>query len=92
MEGEDVLVKLFILSLSCFLQDWIKSCCKDKGISSFIDLINRFMEFVKPQCQTYEDALQNLTIALDNGGFTIEIVAYLRNAYHIENKEPYDVK
>jgi hypothetical protein len=35
-EGEDVLVKLFIFSLSSFLQDWIKGCCKDKGISSFI--------------------------------------------------------
>ena len=56
-EGEDVLVKLFILSLPSFLQDWFKSCCGDRGISSFVDLISRFIEFVKPQCQTYEDAL-----------------------------------
>ena len=48
LEGEDVLVKLFILSLSSFLQDWIKGCCEGKRISSFIDLINRFIEFVKP--------------------------------------------
>jgi hypothetical protein len=73
-KGEDVLVKLFILSLSSFFQDWIKGCCKDKGISSFADLISRFIEFVKPQCQTYEDALQNLAIALEDEGFTIEIV------------------
>jgi hypothetical protein len=26
--GEDVLVKLFILSLPSFLQYWIKSCCE----------------------------------------------------------------
>jgi hypothetical protein len=30
---EDVLVKLFILSLPSFIQEWIKSCCKPKGIS-----------------------------------------------------------
>jgi hypothetical protein len=65
-EGEDVLVKLFILSLSSFLQYWIKGCREYKGISSFIDLINRFIEFVKLQCQTYEDALQNITIALED--------------------------
>ena len=48
LEGEDVLVKLFILSLPSFLQDWIKGCCKDKVISSFVDFISRFIEFVKP--------------------------------------------
>jgi hypothetical protein len=48
-EGEDVMVILFILSLSSFLQYWIKVCCEDKGISSFIELISRFIEFVKPQ-------------------------------------------
>jgi hypothetical protein len=47
-EGEDVLVKLFILSLPCFLQDLTKGCCKDKVISSFVDFISRFIEFVKP--------------------------------------------
>jgi hypothetical protein len=54
---EDVLVKLFILSLPSFIQEWIKSCCKPKGISSFTDLISRFLEFSKRQCQTYEDVL-----------------------------------
>ena len=32
-EGEDVLVKLFILSLPYFLKDWIEGCCEDKSIS-----------------------------------------------------------
>jgi hypothetical protein len=40
----------------------------------------------------YEDALQNLTIALDNRGFTTKIVADLRNAYHIQHQEPSDMK
>jgi hypothetical protein len=80
--GEDVLAKLFILSLPSFLQDWFKSCCEDTGISSFIDLISRFIEFVKPQCLTYEDALKNLAVALENEGFTIEIVEDLRDVYH----------
>jgi hypothetical protein len=48
--GEDVLVKIFILSLPSFLQDWFKSFCEDRGISSFVDLISRFIEFLKPQC------------------------------------------
>jgi len=46
--GEDALVKLFILSLPSFLQDWFKSCCEGRGISSFLDLISRFIKLVKP--------------------------------------------
>jgi hypothetical protein len=80
--GEDVLVKLFILSLPSFLQDWFKSCWKDRGISSFVDLISRFIEFVKPQCLTYEDALKNLVVAQEDEGFTTEIVEDLRDVYH----------
>jgi hypothetical protein len=68
--GEDALIKLFLLTLPSYLQDRFKSCCKDRGISSFIHLISRFIDFTKPCCQTYEDALQNLTIDLDNRGFT----------------------
>jgi hypothetical protein len=30
--GENVLGKLFILSLPSFLQDWLKICCKYSGI------------------------------------------------------------
>jgi hypothetical protein len=90
--GEDALIKLFLLTLPSYLQNRFKSCCKDRGISSFIHIINRFIDFTKPCCQTYEDALQNLTIALDKGGFTIEIVADLRNAYHIQHQEPFDMK
>jgi hypothetical protein len=92
LEGEDVLVKLFILSLPCFLQDWIKVCYEDKGISSFIDLISRFIEFVKPQYQTYEDALQNIAISLEDEGFTIEIVEYLIDVYHTQYQEPSDIE
>jgi hypothetical protein len=90
--GEDALIKLFIFTLPSYLQDRFKGCFQDRGISSFIHLISRFINFTKPCCQTYEDALQNLTIALDNGGFTIEIVADLRNAYHIQHQEPSDMK
>jgi hypothetical protein len=92
LEGEDVLVKLFILSLPSFLQDWFKGCCEDRGISSFVDLISRFIEFVKPQCQTYEDALQNLTISLEDEGFTTEIVEDLRDVYHTQYQEPSDIE
>jgi hypothetical protein len=76
--GEDILVKLFILSLPSILQYWFKSCCKDRGISSFIDLISRFTEFVKLQCLTYEDSLKNIAVALEDEGFTTEIVGDLR--------------
>jgi hypothetical protein len=86
------MVKLFILSLSSFSQDWIKGCCEYKGISSLIDLISRFIEFVKPQCQTYEDALQNLAIALEGKGFTTNIVEDLRDVYHTQYQEPYDIE
>jgi hypothetical protein len=92
LEGEDVLVKLFILSLPSFLQDWFKGCCEDRGISSFIDLIGRFIEFVKAQCQTYEYAFQNLTIALEDEGFTTKIVEDLRDVYHTQYQEPSYIK
>jgi hypothetical protein len=90
--GEDVLVKLFILSLPSFLQDWFKSCCEDRGISSFVDLISRFIEFVKPQCLTYEDALKNLAVALEDEGFTTEIVGDLRDVYLTQYQEPSDIE
>jgi hypothetical protein len=90
--GEDVLVKLFILSLPSFLQDWFKSFCEDRGISSFVDLISRFIEFVKPQCLTYEDSLQNLTVALEDEGFTTEIVEYLKDVYHTQYQESFDIE
>jgi hypothetical protein len=92
MEGEDVLVKLFILYLPSFLKDWFKSCCEDRGISYLIDLISRFIEFVKPQCYTYEDALQNLTVALEDEGFITEIVEDLGDAYHTQDQEPSDIE
>jgi hypothetical protein len=90
--GEDALIKLFILTLPSYWQDWFKSCCEDRGISSFMHLISRFIDFTKPLCQTYENALHNLTIALEDEGFTTEIIADLRSAYHIQHQEPSDVK
>jgi hypothetical protein len=81
--GEDALIKLFILSLPSFLQDFFTGCCKDRGISSFIHLISRFIDFTKPRCQTYEDSLQNITIALEDEGLTTEIVENLRNVFHV---------
>jgi hypothetical protein len=91
-EGEDVLVKLFILSLPSFLQGWIKGCCEDKSISSFVDIISRFIEFVNPQFETCEDALQNLVISLEDEGFTAEIVEDLRDVYHTQYQEPSDIE
>jgi len=82
--GEDVLVKLFIPSSPSFVQDWIKSCFEENGRSSFIDLIGRFLEFMKPQCQTYKDVLQNLAVILEDEGFTIDIVEYLKGAHHAQ--------
>jgi hypothetical protein len=90
--AEDGLIKLFILTLPSYLQDRFKSCCEDRGISSFIHLISRFIDLTKPCCQTYEDALHNLTIALEDGGFITEIVADLRNLYHVQHQEPFNVK
>jgi hypothetical protein len=90
-EGEDVQVNLFILFLPSFLKDWFKGCCEDIGISSFVDLISRFIEFFKPQFQTHENALQNLTIALENKGFTTEIVENLRDVYHTQYQKSSDI-
>jgi hypothetical protein len=90
--GEDALIKLFLLTLPSYLQDRFKSCCKDRGISSFIHLISRFIHLTKPHCQTYEDVLQNLMVALDHKGFTTEIVEYLMKTYHDQYQESSDIK
>ena len=74
------------------MQDWFKFCCEDRGISCFIHLINRFIDFVKAHFQTYEYSLQNLTIALEDEGFTTEIAEYLRDVYHAQYQEPSDMK
>jgi hypothetical protein len=90
--GVDILVKLFILSLPSFLQDWFKGCCEGRGISSFVDLISRFIEFFKPRFHTYEYALQNITIDLENEVFTTDIVEDLRDVYHTQCQEPSDIE
>jgi hypothetical protein len=90
--GEDALIKLFILTMPSYLQDWLKGCCKDRGISSFIHLISRFIDFTKPHCQTYEDVLQSLMVALDDKGFTTEIIEDLRKSYHDQYQESSDIK
>jgi hypothetical protein len=86
--GEDALVKLFLLTLPPYLQKRFKSCCNDRGISSFIQLMNKFIEFTKPDLQTYEDVLQNLMVTLHHKGFTTEIVDDLRRAYHDQYQGP----
>jgi hypothetical protein len=86
--GEDALIKLFLLTLPPYLQKRFKSCCNDRGISSFIQLINKFIEFTKPDLQTYEDVLQNLMVTLHHKGFTTEIVDDLRRAYHDQYQGP----
>jgi hypothetical protein len=90
--GEDALIKLFLLTLPCYLQNRFKSCCKDRGISSFIHLISRFIDLTRPDCQTYEDVLQSLMLALDHKGFTTEIVEDPRKAYHDQYQESSDMR
>lgn len=85
---ENVQLKLFILSLSFGIQDWIKICCKPKGISFLKDPISRFLEFWKPQCQTYEDILRELVATLKREGFFSEIIIRdLREAHHAQEEE-----
>jgi hypothetical protein len=90
--GEDALIKLFLLTLPSYLQSHFKSCCKDRDISSFIHLISRFIDLTKPDCQTYEDVLQNLLVTLHHKGFTTEIVEDLRRAYHGQYQESSDIR
>jgi hypothetical protein len=39
---------------------------------------------VKPQFQTYANSLQNIAIALEDEGLTIDIVEDLRDVYHTQ--------
>jgi hypothetical protein len=90
--GEDVLVKLFIFPLPSFFQYWFKICYEDRGISSFIDLISRLIEFMKPQCLACEGSLKNITSYLEDEGFTTDIVEDLKDVYLTRYQEPYDIE
>jgi hypothetical protein len=90
--GEDALIKLFLLTLPSYLKDCFNICYKDRGISSFIHLISRFIDLTKTDCQMYEYVLQNLMVTLDHKGFTNEIVEDLRRAYHDQYQESYDIR
>ena len=90
--GEDALIKLFLLTLPSYLQDHFKSCCKDRGISYFIHLINRFIDLTKPHFQTYEDVLQNLMVTLDHKGFNTKIVEDLRKENHDQYQESSNIR
>jgi hypothetical protein len=70
------------------VRNWVKDCCKPKGISSLIDLIGRFIEYWRPYFQTYEDVLRDLTVVLEDEGFTTEIVEDLRKVHHAQDQEP----
>jgi hypothetical protein len=80
---EDIQIKLFIYFLPLELQNWVKDCCKPKGISSLIDLISIFIEYFHPYFQTYEDVLQDLIVVLEEKGFTSNII-------EDQNQEPKD--
>jgi hypothetical protein len=90
--GEDALIKLFFLTLPSYLQKCFKSCFKDRGISSFIHFISKFIELTKPDFQMYEDVLQNLMVTLHHKGFTTEIVEDLRRDYHDQHQESSDIR
>jgi hypothetical protein len=47
---------------------------------------------VKPQFLTYEDALNNITVALDDEGFTTEIVRDLKDVYLTQYQEPSNIE
>ena len=47
---------------------------------------------MKPQCLTYEHALENLVVALEDEGFTTEIVEDLRDVYRTQYQEPSDIE
>jgi hypothetical protein len=87
-QHEDIRIKLFIYCLPLEVQNWVKDCCKPKGISSLIDLISIFIEYWRPNHQTYEDVLRDLTVVLEDVGFTTEIVEDLRKVHHAQNQEP----
>jgi hypothetical protein len=47
---------------------------------------------LKPQCLAYEYSLKNLTVALEDEGFTTKIVEYLKDVYHTQYQEPSDIE
>jgi hypothetical protein len=81
---ENVKIKFCIGSLSFTLQRQI-------NISSFIDLLSKFLKYCTPPLQTYEDTLQRLTTSLKMEGFFPDLlVEYLRESHHDQNEDFFD--
>jgi len=72
-----------VVSLSFYVQDWIKDTCKTKTISSLTNIIRNFIEYGSSQSQTNEETLQNITTTLKREGFFRgPLIGNLRETHH----------
>jgi hypothetical protein len=65
---QDVLIRLFLLSLETRQKNWVKHTLNPKSISSLTIFIEEFLKQWAPRTQRYEDILHDLTVALQREG------------------------
>jgi hypothetical protein len=61
---EDVQIQLFLFNIPIEIRMWLAKCLKPKSVSSLTHLITKFLEYWGPSCQTPEDTIQELEVAL----------------------------
>jgi hypothetical protein len=61
---QDVLIRLFFLSLETKRKGWVKHTLNPKSISSLTISIEEFLKIWAPRTQIYEDVLHDLIAAL----------------------------
>jgi hypothetical protein len=84
IEHEDVMVRLFLLSLEEKQRDWIRHSCKPKSISSSMVLIQEFLKYWGPRAQKFEDTIQDLEDAFLGQGLPLDPIEDLRETLLLE--------
>jgi len=78
IEHEDMIVRLFLLSLKEKQRDWIKHSCKPKSVSSSMIIIQEFLKYWGPRTHKFEDTIQDLEDALLGKGLPLDPIEDLR--------------
>jgi hypothetical protein len=79
---QDVLIRLFFLSLETRQKEWVKHILSPKSISSLTKFIHKFLKRWAPRMKSYENTLHDLTVALQREVLSSNLVE--------EYKEPFD--
>jgi hypothetical protein len=65
---QDVLIRLFFLSMETRKKEWVKHTLNPKSISSLTIFIEEFLKILVQRTQRYKEIFHDLTVALQSEG------------------------